>query len=180
MSDREKLLALLAKDAGKKSDALIVLAGDRYKRADHGAQLFKEGRAPRMILSGGLPETSFAIPASKLLTRVIELGVPKDAILAEERSQNTREQAVAVLKIARERGWKSIAIIASPEHQPRAFLTFLQAAQEFGYDIALQNAPVPSEIDSDFLRSELAKIEEYQKKGDVASYEEGVRYLESQ
>jgi len=179
MTDRNELRALVDHDALVGADAIIVLEGDGFARAERGAALYKEGWAQTVVLSGGLPETDFSIPAARMLPHILESGVPKDAIILEERSLNTREQAIEVLKIARSKGWSKMIIVASPEHQMRAFLTFVKAAEDARMKIHLYNAPVLRQCNVDDLASELAKIEEYQKKGDVASYNDGIAHLAS-
>jgi len=39
---------------------------------------------------------------------------------------NTRTEALAFAKYAREAGWRSVAVVAPTVHQPRAFLTILK------------------------------------------------------
>lgn len=70
----------------------------------------------------------------------------------------------------------SMAVCTEAYHMPRAYLTFLKRLNfpgfEFGlYPLYTANVSVDSPTDEE------AKIEEYQKRGHVASYEEGVDYL---
>ena len=71
--------------------------------------------APKLVVSGGsftsatgAPLVSEAAAARELL---VELGVPPDAIVLEERSQTTRENAIESMKIvgAEKRDVKPIA-----------------------------------------------------------------------
>lgn len=65
-----------------------------------------------------------------------------------------------------------ITIVTSAYHQLRAFLTYLAV---FSRTTRIWNAPVPSGFD--LLAGEFEKIEQYQAKGDCASYDRAVEYL---
>ncbi|MBV9159848.1 MAG: YdcF family protein [Candidatus Kaiserbacteria bacterium] len=187
MSPREIFIAMLGSDPLRKADAIVVLEGDLLVRAEEGARLYKEGWAPTVVLSGGdTSKLEYAVPAKEMMPTLRERGVPKDAIVLEERSRHTRDQAVEVLNIAKERGWKSLIIVASNYHQYRAFLTFLKRMYEERLELALINAPARAAgwlgetghgRRIDLLPSELQKIDEYAAKGHVATYEEGIEYL---
>jgi hypothetical protein len=49
-----------------------------------------------------------------------ELGVPRDAIVAEERTRSTREEAVAGTALFRERGARRPLVVTARYHVPRA------------------------------------------------------------
>lgn len=52
------------------------------------------------------------------------LGVPDAALVLEERSRNTRENARFVARLARERGVQAVFLVTSSMHMPRAALLF--------------------------------------------------------
>ena len=176
MSLQEELFALIAKDVPQKGDAIVVLEGDGLARVDRGAELYKNEFAQTIVLSGGLTNPPFSVPAPEMKQRLLELGIPESTVTLEGRSQNTREQAAEVLKLVKEKNWQSLLLVASPEHQARAFLTFLKAMNEAGLQIRIYNTPVAREQKD--MTSEVAKIGEYAAKGHVASYEEGIEYLQ--
>lgn len=74
----------------KTADAIVAGgAGSRVDMAERAAELFHEGRAPVIVFSG-FAHPAFGINESKLLAkRAIELGVPSDRILQEDRATNT-------------------------------------------------------------------------------------------
>lgn len=73
---------------------------------------------------------------------------------------------------------EDLTIVTCAYHQPRAFLTFLRVLQETGLDrtVRLWNAPAAGRMEK--LAEEWRKITEYAAKGHVASYEDGLRYLD--
>ena len=72
----------------------------------------------------------------------IESGVPKEAIIHEKKSKNTRDQAVEVIKLAISNNWRKIILVATHDHQYRAYLTFLKEVLDSKSDILLFNSPV--------------------------------------
>jgi uncharacterized SAM-binding protein YcdF (DUF218 family) len=169
---------LLLKTQLSNADAIVVLEGDRFRRLEHGVSLYKQGLAPLIVISGGLAETEYSIPAKSLKAAALKANVPEAAIIVEERSQNTKEQAAAVLAIAKEKGWRHIIVVASDEHEVRALLTFLRKATGMGLRIMLTVAS-PGGSNPERQKAEIDKIEEYKKIGHVAAYEDGIKYLKS-
>lgn len=187
LTPRETFFFLISNDRLMKADAIIVLEGDGLARIPHGAQLFREGWAPLVVLSGANDTPPHSIVVSKMLPYLLEAGVPRDAVILEEKSQNTREQGVEVVRMARERGWKRIILVASHYHQYRAYLTFLKALQESGYELALINSPARdlSWFEKteggqapriELLQGEMDRIEAYTPKGHIASFESAIEY----
>ncbi len=61
-------------------------------RATKAAALFHEGLAPRVVLTGGLGDAP--VSEARAAARIVEaLGVPPDALVLEERSTSTEENA---------------------------------------------------------------------------------------
>jgi uncharacterized SAM-binding protein YcdF (DUF218 family) len=102
----------------------INSAGDRMFYA---AQLYKEGKAPDILLSGGtitFQGVKESTPAEDM-ERVMEmLGIPKPAIWLESKSRNTYENAVFCQKILKEKGVRRIILVTSAMHMPRALGLF--------------------------------------------------------
>ncbi len=95
-------------------------SGDRVL---YGALLYKEGKAPLVLLSGGSitflgkhPST----PAEQMAEIMTWIGVPEDAMVLQPKSQNTYEDALYCAEILKERGIKRIILVTSAFHMPRA------------------------------------------------------------
>lgn len=181
-----KLIAVTNSDSVKQADVIVCLEGDEYLRPEKSVELFQQKMAPLILISGGVRGGEpFSIPPEKIEKYLLDKGMKKNNILIESVSQHTRGQAEEVMKIVKERQWKSIILVASAFHQPRAFLTFLKAMKEQNLMIKVFNAPAlhswftPSSVQStrmELLQKEIEKIEEYQKKGHVATLQEAFEY----
>ena len=55
---------------------------------------------------------------------LVRLGVPRDRLLLETRSHNTREQAVNSAEMLRKRGTKRFVLVTDSEHMPRTLAAF--------------------------------------------------------
>lgn len=120
------------------AQAIVVLGGgievpqsgrpDLNQAADrmwHAARLYKAGKAPVLILSGGLAFAEGTISeAASMQTFLSDLGVPDAAMLLEERSVNTRENAQYTAKLMREKGMQSLLLVTSALHMPRSARLF--------------------------------------------------------
>ena len=95
-------------------------------RAVYGAQLYREGKAPLVILSGGRINWKGGGPSESAdMAKLVEaLGVPESAIIQDPTSLNTYENAVNVRKILAERGIRRILLVTSAIHMPRSLKIF--------------------------------------------------------
>lgn len=92
-------------------------------------RLYRAGRAPRIVVSGGdLPWQIGASSEAELIGDLLsELGVPTSAIVLETESRNTHENAVNTAAVFTERGWQSGLLVTSAAHMPRALASFGKA-----------------------------------------------------
>jgi uncharacterized SAM-binding protein YcdF (DUF218 family) len=123
------------------ADAIVVLGGgtrsQAYPRPDvdltdagdrvwYGANLYRAGKAPKIIVSGGRLEwLGSGNPESEDLTKLlVRMGVPKADIIPESTSYNTYENAVNVKKILDAEKFKTILLVTSAMHMPRSMAIF--------------------------------------------------------
>jgi uncharacterized SAM-binding protein YcdF (DUF218 family) len=123
------------------ADAIVVLGGGSLhgwlERADveasdlssrrlaAGARAWLAGRAPVVILSGGgRPGHTEADNMARAITR---LGVPPTALILEERSRNTRQNAEFTARLAGPQAIHRILLVTSALHMPRASALFRSA-----------------------------------------------------
>ncbi len=123
-------------------DAVIVLGGaydpaasrasggtelrEGAERILRGWELVRDGRAGHVVVSGGAidPAPGDRAEADAVAELYRAWGVPAERIVAEPRSRNTRENAVETARIVRERGWRTLLVVTSAAHMPRALGCF--------------------------------------------------------
>ena len=112
-------------------------AGDRLLAA---VRLYHAGKAPVVVIAGGvLPwETAEASEAELTAALLVELGLPRSAMVLEMKSRNTRENAVNTASIFSSRGWQTGLLVTSGVHMPRALAAFRK--------VGLQVTPVATDI----------------------------------
>jgi uncharacterized SAM-binding protein YcdF (DUF218 family) len=141
----ESAYPALSIDALQKADAVVVLGGylhspggqhaaaelmDASDRLRVAAQIFRANKAPIVLLTGGnVPMFSdTAIPEAQAARDVLhEWGVPFEAILVEDRSRNTRENAVFSAPVLRAKGAHGLILVTSASHMQRAVAVFRRA-----------------------------------------------------
>ncbi|MSP77788.1 MAG: YdcF family protein [Rhodospirillaceae bacterium] len=99
-------------------DPHLTEAADRVW---HAARLFKQGVAPKVLLSGGNGPTIggdlVMAEADAMRILLLDFGVPADRIVLENKSMNTIENMRGIRDIV---GTAPIALITSAIHMPRA------------------------------------------------------------
>jgi uncharacterized SAM-binding protein YcdF (DUF218 family) len=142
------------------ADALVVLSGSGVylERAGSAAQLWKEGRADKIILTndsqhGGWSEAkqrnpSFVERASEELERA---GVAADKIeVLPEAVTSTHDEALLLRRYATTHGLRSILVVTSAYHSRRALWTLRRVFQGSGIEVGLtavapgQQSPPPA------------------------------------
>jgi uncharacterized SAM-binding protein YcdF (DUF218 family) len=105
------------------------LSGLSLERTLCGADLFAQGVAPRLIVTGGEATVfgSGPIEAIEMKRLALRLGVPEQAIVVEDRSRTTYENAVGVKRLL---GHASILLVTSASHVPRAVGLFRKQGLE--------------------------------------------------
>lgn len=115
-------------DEAVRSDVIIVLGaalsddGTPYKaltrRSQHAARLWKSGLAPMIICTGGIGRT-VRIPRSEAdgcREVLMREGVPRTAIVLEESSRTTEENARNARAIMVARGWGRAILVSDSYH----------------------------------------------------------------
>jgi uncharacterized SAM-binding protein YcdF (DUF218 family) len=123
----DAVVLLTGVTTGQKSPHDRVYLGHGADRVTYALWLYRAGRARRIIISGGSGAVlSVANTEAKDLATVLRLAaVPKEDILLEERSRNTRENAKFTKQLlAKHPEIKSLVLVTSAFHQRRALGCF--------------------------------------------------------
>jgi uncharacterized SAM-binding protein YcdF (DUF218 family) len=126
------------------ADAILVLGGcvgaadyprlevdivDASDRVLHATRLYRAGKATVIIVTGGtIKWLGSKTPEADSISRLLqEWGVPANAIVIEQESVNTYQNALNTKRLLERRGLKSILLVTSAMHMPRALATFRSA-----------------------------------------------------
>lgn len=179
-------MAIVDNDCLQFSDAIILLEGDGFYRFQKAVDLYKEGIGKKIVFSGNIIDKKYgSYPFEEVKPYILKEGVPEEDLIHENKSLHTQQQAVEVVKMAIMNGWKRLVLVASHEHQYRAYLTFLRQVLDSNSGIILFNAPVRKLnwfVDSgwgmrfDRLKAEFERIEKYTELGHLANAKEVIEY----
>lgn len=97
--------------------------GGGADRIIHAARLFKAGKAPLLILSGG-NEPGYRSEAEDMADILQLMDIPADSILLETKSRNTQQNAMYSQQILQQQGVKKILLVTSATHMRRAEALF--------------------------------------------------------
>jgi uncharacterized SAM-binding protein YcdF (DUF218 family) len=125
------------------AEAIVILGGgitpadqhhlqpDLNQAADriwYGTQLYHAGKAPLVVLSGGQNKKLHSESEAAAMQQLAEdLGVPPEAILLEEQSRNTQQNAQYTTQMLHQRGIKTILLVTSASHMKRSLQHFGRA-----------------------------------------------------
>lgn len=186
ITDREIIMAIVDNDCLKHSDAIILLEGDGIHRYQKAVDLYQKGYGNKIVFSGNIVDKPYgSFPYEEIKPLILKAGVSETDLIHENISLQTQQQAVEVVKMAMEKGWKRLVLVASCDHQYRAYLTFLRQVLDTESGIILYNAPVRNLdwfVDSgwgarlDRLKGEFDRIEKYTALGHLANAQEVIEY----
>ncbi|RCX32231.1 YdcF family protein [Thioalbus denitrificans] len=111
---------------GVQPPRLVPDLGEAADRVLHAARLYRAGKAPRIVVSGGnLPwDASVASEAEAIRGLLMEWGVPETAVLIEPGSRTTRENAILTRELLEREGLDRVLLVTSAFHMPRALGAF--------------------------------------------------------
>jgi uncharacterized SAM-binding protein YcdF (DUF218 family) len=115
-----------------------TLSGAADRRVTRAARAYREGLSPRVLASGG-KRWGATLEASAMAARLTALGVPKEHILCEERSQTTVQNARFVARLARAQNLHSLCLVTCDWHMQRAVAAFRRE----GFVVHPVPAPAP-------------------------------------
>lgn len=113
----------------EKADCILALGSHDLRVADRAAELYLNGYAPLLIMSGGLGNFTKDLwtekEADKFANRAMQMGVPKDAILIENQSTNTGENIQFVRQLLNTKGIRiqSLILVQKPYMERRSYAT---------------------------------------------------------
>lgn len=121
----------------------IVEVNEAADRLLYGAWLYKQGKAPHILVSGGgISWLGGTTPEAERMVSVLSMmSIPEEVIWQESRSVNTEENARYTREILQAKGIEQILLVTSATHMPRSVMLF----ENQGFDVI----PAPTDFISE-------------------------------
>lgn len=162
-----------------KSDCILALGSHDLRVADRAAELYLEGWAPILILSGGLGNVTRGIwkdPEADRFARIaLDKGVPAEAIFIENKSTNTGENIQFTRRLLEEKLLhpQHFLLVQKPYMERRTYATFRKQWPDKDLlvtspQIAFEDYPteeIPMERVIEIMVGDLQRIHLYPQKG---------------
>jgi uncharacterized SAM-binding protein YcdF (DUF218 family) len=172
---------LAREDPLSKADAIFVLAGTLAERPLEAADLFREGYAPRIVVTRAeLEQAVFHLERQgiDIVTEfdlnkeiLLRVGVPEDALVTPAFvHDNTAEEARTLRELVDRHAWRSVIVVSSKYHLRRSGIAMRRALEGTDVEIILRGSrydeATPEEWwkrrrDIRWLASELPKLLAY-------------------
>lgn len=112
-------------------------------RVQKGVALWKNRKAPLVVVSGGLEKLDEPITGADIMAKeVMRLGVPKEVLLLERTALDTHENAIRTASLLKSRNITKVLLVTSRIHLPRAVATFRKSGLEV-FAIAAEPKEIP-------------------------------------
>ena len=163
----------------QKVDCILTLGSHDTRVAERAAELYHQGWAPLLIFSGGLGRLTLDMwtetEAERFARIAMEKGVPKEAILIENKSTNTGENIIFTQQVLKANGLDphTFIVVQKPYMERRSYATFKKhwpdkvlfvTSPELTFT-AYANDEIPMEKVINIMVGDLQRIKLYPAKG---------------
>lgn len=137
-----QVIAAAREDERAPADVIVVLGAAQYDgrpspvfraRLDHALELYREGVAPLILVTGGQRPDDRLTEATAARNYLFNQGVPEEAILRVPEGSNTWESLSAAALVLRNRDLMDVVLVSDPPHALRTELI----ASGFGLSVQL-------------------------------------------
>jgi uncharacterized SAM-binding protein YcdF (DUF218 family) len=144
------VLVVSQQDQRRAVDAIVVLGAAQYNgrpspvlraRLDHALDLYREGLAPRIVVTGGIGRgdtTSEAIVGRRYL---VARDVPLESVVAMPRGRSTMASMTAVAVWLRRQGERRVLLVSDPFHMFRLRLEARRTSLD-AYTSPTESSPI--------------------------------------
>lgn len=116
----------------------------------HAVRLYRAGKAPRLLLSGGVTRKGDGSEAEAMRRFLLDMGVPDSAMTLEGGSQDTSANATETARLLKGQGVDTVVLVTSASHMPRARKLFERAG--------LKVNPAPTDFEVTNLPFDVLKV----------------------
>ncbi len=153
------------------ADLIVALGGGGEDRVRTALALYREGFAPRILLTGFPAASMGASPpeGSRRARILIDGGVPPSDILYDDHARDSCEEGIVTRAIMKRHGWRRALVISDPPHLHRLDWAWSRVFADSGMSYRLVAAASPwwhedwwrDQRSSDFALSEVVKFAYY-------------------
>jgi uncharacterized SAM-binding protein YcdF (DUF218 family) len=164
-----------------KADAIFVLCSLDTRVAKKAAELYLDGYANEVIVSGGvgiLTKDIFDTSEAQVFTDImIKMGVPKEKIIIEDKSTNTGENITFTYNLLNKlnKRFDSFILVQKPYMERRTYATFMKQWPDKDTRISVTSPDIayndyftddmPKDLVINIMVGDLQRIKEYPAKG---------------
>ncbi len=153
-------------DEARKAEAIVVLGAAQYNgrpsrvlaaRLDHAADLYHQGLAPVIVVTGGRAEGDRFTESGASASYLHGKGVPDDVILREVQGRNSWQSLAASARFLKAQGIHDVVLVSDPFHAAR----INGMAEELGLEAATsptRTSPIQGADEFRHLLTETAQV----------------------
>ncbi len=137
-------------DQRRPADAIIVLGAAQYNgrpspvlraRLDHAIELYREGYAPLIVVTGGVGRGDTLSEAIVGRRYLVAREVPEESVIAQPVGRSTRTSMTAVAQWLHGRALRRVLLVSDPFHMCRLRLEARRTALE-AYTSPTESSPI--------------------------------------
>ena len=162
------VLVVSQEDQRRPADAIVVLGAAQYNgrpspvfraRLDHALQLYREGLAPRLVVTGGVGRGDTMSEAMVARHYLLNRKVPPDAVISQPQGRSTRASMTAVADWLQAAHLKRVILVSDPFHMFRLRLEARRTGLE-AYTSPTESSPISDNpvLELRYLAAEALKI----------------------
>jgi uncharacterized SAM-binding protein YcdF (DUF218 family) len=162
------VLVVSQQDQRLPADAIVVLGAAQYNgrpspvlraRLDHALQLYREGLAPRIVVTGGVGRGDTTSEATVARHYLIARKVPADAVIEQPQGRSTQASMTAVADWLAGARLQRVILVSDPFHMFRLRLEARRTALE-AYTSPTESSPISDNpvLELRYLAAEAFKI----------------------
>ena len=127
----------LVVDQPRKSDVIVVLAGETDRRPTRGLELLDQGYAPRLVLDVPAGATIYQWTQTELAQKYVQ-GLPQAKLITicPIYGLSTREEAREAVRCLESAGGRRVLLVTSDYHTRRVLSIFSREVPSYDYSVA--------------------------------------------
>jgi len=166
--DLVMVLVVSQQDQRRPADAIVVLGAAQYNgrpspvfraRLDHALHLYREGLAPRLVVTGGVGRGDTMSEATVARHYLLNRKVPPDAVVSQPHGRSTQASMTAVAAWLQDAHLKRVILVSDPFHMFRLRLEARRTGLE-AYTSPTESSPISDNpvLELRYLAAEAMKI----------------------